>query len=95
MSSSKLFSRFVGKSVNIIMKNVRGSQVLENGTVIEGNVVITGFLLDEDDEYFYIGREMDEIDEALLRDDMVRIFTGPTDGDEFIDMTNSDGEVLN
>ena len=50
-SNSKVFKKFLGKQVNIIMKSVKGSQQLSSGDIVEGNVVMNGFLLDEDEEF--------------------------------------------
>lgn len=86
MSDSKLFRKFLGKSVNVIMKSVKGSQVLSDGTVVEGNVVMSGFLLDEDDDFFYLGTTEEEIDEALKKTDIVRIFL---DDENIIDFEDS------
>lgn len=71
---NKLFERFYSKYVNIIMKNVKGAQVLSNGSTIEGNVIIEGYLLDEDEDFYYLGTTDEEIDEGLKKDDVVRIF---------------------
>ncbi len=71
---NKLFKRFLGKNVNIIMSNIKGSQETSDGTIIQGNVIITGYLLDEDDEYYYLGKTDEEIDEALRKGDVIRIF---------------------
>jgi hypothetical protein len=74
MGDSKLFQKFLGKNVNVIMKSVKGSQQLGDGSIVEGNVVMTGFLLDEDDDFFYLGTTDEQIDEALKKTDIVRIF---------------------
>ncbi len=74
MAESKLFTKFLGKSVNVILKSVKGSQQIGDGSIVEGNVIMSGFLLDEDDDYFYLGKTDDEINEALKKDDVVRVF---------------------
>lgn len=71
---NKLFKRFYNKYINIIMKNVKGAQVLNDGVVVEGNVIIEGYLLDEDEDFYYLGTNDTEIDEALRKIDVVRIF---------------------
>ncbi len=43
---TKLFKFFAAKYVSIIMKSVKGSQQLGDGQVIEGNVILEGYLLD-------------------------------------------------
>lgn len=90
-SNSKVFKKFLGKQVNIIMKSVKGSQQLSSGDIVEGNVVMNGFLLDEDEEFFYLGTSDEEIDEALKKDDVVRIFL---DNDNLFELQETyDGEL--
>ena len=79
---NKIIQRFGGKFVSIIMKNVKGAQVLSDSLVAEGNVIIECYLLDEDEEFYYTGASDVEIDEALRKDDVVRIFT-PKEEDKF------------
>lgn len=69
----KLFKAFAGQFVNIVMKSIKGTQTTDHGS-IQGNVVMSGFLLDEDETYFYLGKDQDKIDEALRKDDVVRIY---------------------
>lgn len=87
---SKLFKYFAGKHVNIIMKNVKGSQAMSDGSVVRGNVVIDGYLLDEDAVYLYFGSTPEEANEALQKTDVIRIFTADPEGDEFIDLVEDD-----
>lgn len=87
---NKLFRLFGGKHVNIIMKNVKGSQAMSDGSVIRGNVVIEGYLLDEDNLYLYIGSTLEESNEALQKSDVIRIFTAEPEGATYIDMIDND-----
>jgi hypothetical protein len=73
---TKLFGFFAGKYVSIIMKSAKGSQQLSDGAVIEGNVILEGYLLDEDDKFYYLGKEQEEIDDALDKSDVIRIYIG-------------------
>jgi hypothetical protein len=86
MSDSKLFKYFAGQHVNIIMKNVKGSQSMSDGSVIRGNVVIEGYLLDEDGVYLYLGVTPEESTEALQKSDVIRIFTVDPEGSEYINI---------
>lgn len=74
MADSKLF-RYLGmKNVNVIMKSIKGSQSMSDGTIIRGNVVISGYLIDEDDTHYYLGPTIDEVTEAIVKDDHLRFF---------------------
>lgn len=86
MAETKLFKYFLGRHVNVIMKNIKGSQTMTDGSVVQGNVVIEGYLLDEDDIYLYLGRTLNEVDESLQKPDVIRIFTAEPQGNEFIEM---------
>lgn len=86
MKDVKQFKYFQGRNVNIIMKNIKGSQILPDGTVVNGSVVISGFLLDEDDFNYYLGDDNGEVHDSVMRDDVLRMFVGPIDSEEFLDM---------
>lgn len=70
----KLFTYFVGKQVNIIMKSIKGSQRLSDGSTVQGNVVMEGVLLDADNDFYYLSGIGDEIDQALKKTDVIRVF---------------------
>lgn len=73
---SKLFKFFQGKYINVLMRSVKGSQSIGDGVMAEGNVILSGYLLDSDDEFFYIGSPDGDIEDALKQDDVVRIYLG-------------------
>lgn len=90
---SKLFQHFAGQFVNVILKSIKGRQEYPNGQATEGNVVLEGYLLDEDEKFYYLGHEQDGIDEALDKDDVVRIYQTPVE-DRFstiLDEAEDDG----
>lgn len=90
---NKLFKVFHGRYVSVITKSIRGSQMIEEGVVAEGNVIIEGFLLDEDDEYYYFGKQEDKIDDSLLREDIVRMYESSSEIDNVFKMIDvADGE---
>ena len=72
MSNSKIFDKFKGSLVHIATKSLKGSES-SNGSKIIGPVVIQGFLLDECDTYFYLGDVPDEITDAVLKEEVVRM----------------------
>ena len=69
---SKIFDKFKGSVVQIVTKSLRGSESA-GGTRVVGPVIIQGYLLDEDDEYFYLGDAPEEITDAVLREQVVRM----------------------
>lgn len=94
MSESKLFRYMNGKHVNILMKSLKGSQTMADGTINRGNIVIEGFLLDEDTNYLFLGETPDEVTEVLLRNEVSRVFTSEMLASEFIEM-EPDNEGMN
>lgn len=70
---TKLFKQFHNEYVHIITKSLKGSEV-RNGARYIGPVVIAGFLLDEDDTYLYLGAAQDEVSDAILRAEIVRMY---------------------
>lgn len=89
-SNSKLFKYFAGKHVNIIMKNVKGSQSMSDGSVVRGNVIIDGYLLDEDNINLYFGSTPEEVTEALQKTDVIRIFATDPNAQEFIEFDSEE-----
>ena len=59
---SKLFKQFKNKYVTFILKNVRNGI---GGSIL--NLSLEGYLLDEDEEYFYIGITSESITGAIRR----------------------------
>lgn len=72
-TSSKVFDKFVGSFIHIVTASLKGSES-SGGRKIIGPVIITGFMLDEDEEYFYLGQSPDEITDAVKRSEVVRIY---------------------
>ena len=89
--TSKLMKYFGGKMVNVVMKSIRGSQVLSDGNVVEGSVIIGGYFLDEDDVYYYLGTDPKDIDEALLKRDLIRMYL---ETDEVLNIVDMDGNEV-
>lgn len=69
MTSTKIMESFQGSFVYVLTRTLRSSQERKSGPLI-----IEGFLLDSDEEYFFLGMTMDEVTEAVKRDEVVRIF---------------------
>ena len=81
---------FGGKIVNVIMRGVKGSQTLPDGTIVEGNVILEGELLDEDDLHYFLGKDGD-VTESLDKVDVIRVFLPGEKYDEFIVDVDDDG----
>ena len=90
---SKIFKIFGGREINVIMKDIKGAQVINESTVIQGNVVIEGYLLDEDDIFYYLGTTNEDIDEALLKSNVMRIYLPTDERSEFEIEINNDGDM--
>lgn len=58
---------FVGEFIEIVADLIGGAG--ESGMPL----VISGFLLDIDDEYFYMGKSHDEVDQAIRKDNVIFI----------------------
>lgn len=69
----RLFDYFSGKLVDIIMKSVKGEQKHSDGRISKGNIVMSGYLLDQDIKFYYIGSTNEDITEALDKNEVIRI----------------------
>lgn len=58
----------------MITKSIKGSQSIGDGHIVEGNIVIDGILLDEDEEHYYLGTADGEITDSLCKTEVVRVF---------------------
>lgn len=84
MSEDKRFKYFANKEVNVITKNIKGSQSIGNGQIVEGNVVIDGILLDEDETCYYLGKSPEEVTDSVVKADVVRMFILTDEEKQFI-----------
>lgn len=90
MSESKLFKYLSGQHVNVLMKSLKGSQTMMDGTVNRGNIVIEGYLLDEDVNYLFLGETPEKVTEVLLRNEVSRVFTSEMLANEFVELDEPD-----
>lgn len=67
---SKVFGKFAGSYVSVAVKGMKGSS---KGKI--ANLLLMGYLLDEDEDYFYIGESQQEVSVAVLRSDVVAIMS--------------------
>ena len=70
----KIFTLFGNSYVHIITRTLRGTEVSGRNRMT-GPMVLSGFLLEEDDMYFYLGQTEEEISDAILKTEVVRIYT--------------------
>lgn len=84
MSDNKIFKYFSNKQVSVITKSIKGSQSIGNGQIVEGNLVIDGYLLDEDEQHYYLGKTDQEITDSLRKDEVVRVFIMTPEEEQFI-----------
>lgn len=73
MNSNKLFSIFVGSYIHVITKSLKGTQHFNGGKAV-GPIIIDGFLLDEDDMFYYLGETPEEVTDAILKEEVVRVY---------------------
>lgn len=67
---SKVFGKFSGSYVSVAVKGMRANS---KGKI--ANLLLMGYLLDEDEDYFYIGESQSEVSVAVLRSDVVAIMS--------------------
>ena len=79
--NSMFFKTFVGSYLNIFVKSLK-SYGRQNKI---SNVLLAGYLLDEDDDYIYIGQSSEEIFSAVKKDDIAAV-TVAEEGEELMDL---------
>lgn len=72
-SYSLLFEIFCGNYVNIFVKNIK-SVGGRQGKI--NNVMLAGFLLDEDDEFYFLGQTPDDVFCAVKKDEIAALMLG-------------------
>lgn len=78
---SKIFETFSGSFVSIIVKNMRGS-----GQDKINNLALGGYLLDECEEYYYIGETPMEVTAAIKKDSVAAVILAVEAGMDTGDM---------
>lgn len=73
MKNSKLFEIFALMPVQIVTKSIKSRQHLGEDQFVEGSVVLEGILIDECDDYFYLGIDETAVDQAIRKEEVVRI----------------------
>lgn len=68
---SKVFEVFVGSTVTIMIRSSNPNS--ESGI---SNMMFSGYLLDECNTFFYLGAEVDEIQAAINKSEIVSILAG-------------------
>lgn len=68
--SSRLYDVFVGTTVQIMVKLTKES---EDGVM--SSIAIEGYLLDEDDEYYYVGTNPIEIAGAVKKSEVAVVMS--------------------
>jgi len=80
---SRLYDTFVGNVVTIIVKNVKGY----GGTAAKvSNLMFAGYMLDECDEYIYVGQTADSVSAAIKKDEIATVVLGDTLDQEDIEL---------
>jgi len=87
--SSLLYDIFVGTYVNIALKNIKGGSS-RPGKI--ANLMFAGYLLDEDEEYFYIGQTSDEVYAAVKKEEVAAIMLSDEEGDLMAEIEVPEGQ---
>lgn len=69
---SKVLETFYGKYVNIIIKGFKSVHEVDKGVFVEGQVITEGFLIEEDDTYYYLSDKF-LITDAVKKSSVLRI----------------------
>lgn len=80
--SNLFYNIFVGEYVIFITKlSTKKVQQTEDQIYEENTpIALEGFLLDMDDQYFYVGQDSDEVVSAIKRDEVIQVqITNPYD----------------
>jgi hypothetical protein len=72
-TSSALFETFVGSFISVMMKNLKAYST-QNKKI--SNLLLSGYLLDECDDYFYLGESGDAVTGAIRKDEIAAIMMG-------------------
>ena len=77
-SSKKLKDLFLGEYVFITIRNFIASQLMEDeesGQTVQtqGVSYVTGYILDIDNEYYYLGNTPDGVDTIVQRSEAIKI----------------------
>jgi hypothetical protein len=72
---SRIFEEFAGSYVTIAVKSLKG----DGGGKKVTNIMLAGYLLDECEDFYYIGESAAEIFAAVKKDDVATIMLGGED----------------
>jgi hypothetical protein len=81
-SYSLLFQNFAGHFVTISVKNIKAGSG-RSGKIM--NVMVAGILLDEDNEYLFLGKDGDGIYAAVKKDEIASVML-TEDGSDIYDI---------
>ena len=68
---SRAFEVFGGEYVTLVVKSIKGGN---KGKII--NLMLAGYLIDECEDYFYIGENMSEIFASVRKDEVASFMKG-------------------
>lgn len=87
-ASTLLYATFAGHCVDIIVRSIRAR--INNVT---SNMVLSGFMLDECVEFYYIGETPAEVTAAVRKTEVVTINLSREELDRFETELNNSGEI--
>jgi hypothetical protein len=87
-TSTLLYATFVGLNVDIIVRSVKAKM----GNMMT-NMAICGFLLDECEEFYYVGENANEVSTAVRKNEVVTVSLSSGELSRFESELNNSGEV--
>lgn len=86
----KLFELFCGEEINVML-NKDSRQTVETDTKVEtikGPIVVSGYLVEADDDFIYLGYNPDMISSAISKKSIVHIEISSSQIDEILNDIN-------
>jgi hypothetical protein len=87
-TSTLLYATFAGYCVDIIVRSVRAK--INNVT---SNMVLTGYMLDECEDFYYVGDNANEVSAAVRKSEVVTINLTREELNRFETELNNNGDV--
>jgi hypothetical protein len=87
---------FEGKLVLVVLKGIHAYIVEKNereAIELKGSAVTTGFFLDYDNNFLYLGTDAGEIEEAIALQNIASIRLAPPEEEAFVSFPKDESEI--